>query len=197
MSNQVFSNETDIYPIFQTAEYIKGGNLLTDKYIKVSTDNPQNSDVLKIIDSSPAGTLEDPILASFGQNQLAYRDNASLGLPPVAKTLVMTNDFGPLPDGQFLIQTDWEFTQGVVGAVEAFNIEIEYVWDSSSVVAVINKDQCVVGRATYDTTYNIGTILDVPVGGSTINRINVYFDSSGTNATGTKTKGYMLLTPLP
>ena len=200
MSNQIYSNETEIYPILKTASYLNG-KTSTEKYILVDTLNPSNGDILTITDDAHAGTLEDPLLASFtsaivDEKIIGYRDNASLGLNVNTKTLVLSNDFGPLDEIQFYIQTDWEFRQGVVTGNETFIVEIEYVWDSGSVTAVINQDSASLGRIGLDFTYNIGTILDVPVGGSTINTINVYFDSTGTLATGTKTKGIMVLTKL-
>ena len=82
MSNQIYSNETDVYPQFETASIITDD--ARDQFVKIENSVIQVDDVLSIKDDSTAGTLEDPYLGEWkkfseAQNQqVSYSENVTL-----------------------------------------------------------------------------------------------------------------------
>lgn len=67
MSNQVFSNESDIYEIADSGKFINedGGS----QYVKINGGTIRNDYVLGITSDSNAGTIEDPYEAQWQPNE--------------------------------------------------------------------------------------------------------------------------------
>lgn len=194
MSNQVFSNETEIYPILKTASYIKGSNIITEKYVSVNTLNPTYGQTLTIIDDTPAGTLEDPLLATFANiNNYFYDDNAVV-FPALAITTLITHDFGFIPEGDYNVDLYVQFAQGAVGADDVMTFDVNYTNSAGSGTIAIAKKRALTTLSTYTTELFWRLNFTVPVGGSATNIFRVNVDTSGSAANGTKQLGNITVT---
>ena len=109
MSNQIYSNENDIYDLFKS----KGRLVTSDgSVVKIINSNIENNEILSISDDNHAGTQEDPYIAEWRSG--SQIESIKADYDPTQTTiggntyqLAKSFDAGTLSEGNYILY--WNF----------------------------------------------------------------------------------------
>jgi len=189
MSNQVFSNETQVYPIISTAQAIKGGGISgVGDYIDVSTSNIVKGQSLVVTDTSGAGTYSSPFVGEFMAQVRDSEDESDKPAGAGVVTALYNIPFVGLKDGVWLIETYLVLENGAVGS-DQYYATLEYYDINGGGAVLYNTNNTVLtvaesGQATQ--TYSRKAIT-MPAGGAGTLGVSVSYSSvASATATGKK-----------
>lgn len=127
MSNQIFSNATDLYPIIYTSQAVKGGGIGGGgDYIDLNTSNVVRGNSLVITDDSGAGTFASPYIGKFVDQVRVSQSNAIVNAPAGAVTQLYQIPFVGLLDGNWMIETYLKISNGAVATDQLYAILERY-----------------------------------------------------------------------
>jgi hypothetical protein len=191
MSNQVFSNETEIYPIFQTARNLKAdtGEIYNMTQFGVL---PSLGSTLTLVEKN-SGTLEDPDLIDFRKNFAYTQDFTNVPAPSGAKTTVYTLNAGFFIPGDYQIDLYVNWINNFVGADDNWSIIFNHTDNISgtTILATIPLKQ-LNAQSSKEEQYIYRFLLTVP-DGSLFNTFTIEFDNLANLGGQTKNRASLIL----
>jgi hypothetical protein len=197
MSNQVFSNETEIFPILQTARNLKTNE---GQIFNINTAYPDISLVpgaFPVITQINAGTLEDPNIMDIRRDFLTDENLTTVVVATGADIEVYNYNVGLLVPGEYEISIWLQWLKNVA-PVGSYNWTLALYYSNT-----IDGNNLVYGAVEYDDPATAGTNenkifkyrITVPVGASA-NTFSVRFDNTGKTSTQTKQRAILNIIPV-
>lgn len=192
MSNQIYSNEVDLYPLIYTAQSIKGGGLAgTGSYIDVDTSNIDKAQSLVITDDTGSGTYQSPYIAKFIHVNSYLGDSTPIVIPAASNTNGYNKNFGPLQAGDYIMSGYVDFTNGNVGAADSFLTYVSYENNFGGPTNVTPNLNILIRPGELGTTAILSYSARVTIpANTTFNRFYIVFDTSIGAATANGTVAY-------
>ena len=192
MSNQIFSNQTEIYPFLKFASGLQEKN---GDIIQLNTNNVNRGSSLVITDNSGDGSYANPYIANFIQNPRVSQDSANVPAGAGTTTTLSTIPFVGLLTGNYMFETYLTLENGAVGTDQYYTILSYYQIDANPAVNYnINNRVLTVADSGTRNQFYTRFVITSPANGTDIQISCAY--SSAATATATKNIFNVILTYL-
>lgn len=185
-SNQIYKNNTELYPFIRNANTVQGGAGGSEgRIVDIRTVLDAEGSFLQILEQN-SGTFQDPDVAVFNGAYTFFEDNTPVPAGAGLTTAVYDHDFGPLRPGEYRVEVFMQASFGAVAGNETFDYRIEYtnLIDPLSLPVISSSVQQAVFNAS-DNTFNAVCTITVPAA-TTENRIRLLINTVASAANQTK-----------